>query len=140
MEIDKLEVEKSIQEKIKYNQIFLSVCALISLLLVCVDLSYSPGAFCLVLIASINLPNINKCKSDLANYKKGVLTSTYGEVLDIISEKHEGLSKWFVFIKNSSSNEPLEFCFSKNPEIAVGQTIEIFYTKNILLPIKVMKK
>lgn len=151
MELKLLGIEQSILNKIKLNQVFLGICIFASIGVVIWNIDYSIWAMYLTLIGALNLPHINKCKSDLADYKKGVLKSTIGTILDVLTETIEGETKWTVFINSEDDKTPKEYSLSSNPNIkengehilsaetlVIGSTLEIFYTKEIEQPVKLI--
>jgi hypothetical protein len=104
------------------------------------SLLYIGLAFYFVCLGALNLPNINKCKSDINDYKKDNLVEVTGKVLDLFPEReNEKSSKnWYMFLQTGESGEYVEFTCPEKPEdIGIEKSVKVRYTKLTHLPIEI---
>lgn len=105
------------------------------------SLLYIGLAFYFVCLGALNLPNINKCKSDINDYKKDNLVEVTGKVLDLFPEREnaENSKNWYMFLQTGDSGEYVEFTCPEKPEeaIAIEKNVKVRYTKQTLLPVEI---
>lgn len=105
------------------------------------SLLYIGLAFYFVCLGALNLPNINKCKSDINDYKKDNLVEVTGKVLDLFPERENAKDSknWYMFLQTGDSGEYVEFTCPEKPEetITIEKSVKVRYTKQTLLPIEI---
>lgn len=135
-------VETTLKSKLRNSQVLLGIAILISFIVVAVGLmtgsNYYIWALYFVLIGALTLPNINKSKKDLIDYKKHLLTDTKGKVLDVFAET-DNTGKWTIFLEIDENTEPVVFTFPSKPSVDVDTTIKISHTIIFKVPVQIQK-
>lgn len=137
MEIKLHNIERFIYKKLRTNQLLLAISVIISVSVVLIDTTYVYWALYFAFIAALNLPNINKCKQDLSDYKKEILGTTKGTVMDFFPETNNPEENWILFLEVPEKKEIEEYIMSPAPDLKIGTEVEIYYTKLIHVPTKV---
>lgn len=146
MELKLQEIKEILNEKMKKNKllfissIFSTCITIIYSLIFDFSLFYMGLSFYFLLLGVFTLPTINRCKSDLNDYKKGDTKEVIGTVIDVFKEiENNEDSKQFIFIKDTNTSKYLEFlCYFKlNEVVQEGVTVKIKYTKKTLLPLSI---
>lgn len=133
-------VEKVISKKLKNNQLLLAISIGISLAIILYKREnvYIYWSFYFLFIGALNLPNINKCKKDLIEYKSNLISSVTGRVLDVFPEKDES-GNWIIFLDIQGEKDIKEFIVSVKPEVEIDNIAQIFHTNILKVPIKIEK-
>lgn len=137
MEFTLNNIESVIKKKLKINQILLAVSVFISLAVVLWRIDYVYWSLYFALIGALNLPNINKCKKDLIDYKNNSLSSVKGQVLDFFPETEDENGNWILFLNIEGEKDVKEFVISSNVDIKVNSLVEVFHTNLLHVPVKV---
>lgn len=136
-------VESTLKKKLKNSQILLSISIFISGIVVALGLAtgsdYYIWALYFVLIGALTLPNINKSKKDLIDYKKNLLKETEGKVLDVFPEP-DNSGKWTIFLEVEGNENAVGFTFPSEPKIELDSTIKVSHTIILNVPVKIKKK
>lgn len=134
------QIEKTIKKRLKTSQLLLLVSVVIAggvvYLGTIAGASYYIWAMYFVVIGALTLPNINKCKKDLLDYHKNVISYTEGKVLDVFPEKEE-TGKWIIFLDVEGNKDVVEFIVPTKPSIEPEKTIKVFHTNILKLPVRI---
>lgn len=98
--------------------------------------SYYIWAMYFVLIGALSLPNINKCKKDLIDYHKNILSHTEGKLLDLFPEKEED-GKWIIFLDVEGKKDIVEFIVPFKPTLTSDSNVKVFHTNILKVPVKI---
>ena len=147
MEIKIENIESIIYKKLKTNQILLAISVIISISVVIWRLDYVYwalyfafiGALYFAFIGALNLPNINKCKQDLFDYKRNNIISTKGLVVDFFPEKEGTTNNWVLFLNHDGNIKNIkEFVLPEIPNLKTESSLEIYHTRLLEVPVKVV--
>lgn len=130
-------IESVIKKKLKTNQMLLAISVCISIAVVYWRIDYVYWALYFALIGALNLPNINKCKKDLIDYKNNYLSSVKGQVLDFFPETDDENGNWILYLNVEGQKDIKEFVISSNVDIKVNSLVEVFHTNLLHVPVKV---
>lgn len=97
---------------------------------------YYLWAIYFVVMGALALPNINRCKKDLLDFQKNVLTVTEGKVLDVFPEKEES-GKWIIFMDVEGNKDVVEFVVPVKPSVESQTTVKVFHTNILKLPVRI---
>lgn len=138
------QAENILRKKMKRNQlIFMSAIFLaIGVFVYSREIMYLFMSLYFIILGALNLPAINKCKSDINDYKQNNLKEVTGKVIDLFPQKeNEQENKiWYVFVQTNEGNgEYIEFSLPQKPEevIAIDKNVKIKYTKSTQLPVEI---
>lgn len=147
MKISFEQAENLLRRRMRTNQIIFSIAIALGIgafacyILKTNSLIFIGLAFYFVFLGALNLPNINKCKSDINDYKKNNLVEITGKVLDLFPEKdsEKDSKNWYLFLETGEGNHYIEFAFpSKLSEnITIEKNVKIKYTKQTQLPVEI---
>lgn len=132
------EFEKIIQRKLKTNQLLLALSVVMGMSVFFIKNNNAYWAIAFIMIGSLCLPNINRCKEDLKNYKHGILGTTEGKILDSFPEnenKQDG--QWIIFLEIEGEKEFKEFIFPQNPNVEINSFVKIYHTKIMGIPVRI---
>lgn len=133
-------VEKQINKKLRNSQLLLVASIMIAfsvaLFGALTNQNYYLWAMYFVIIGALTLPNINKCKKDLVDYKQNKIAVTEGKVVDIFPEK-EDEGNWILFLDVEGQKNISEFLFPQKPSIEPNQTIKLVHTSVLNIPIQI---
>lgn len=136
MELTLEDMEAIVRKRLRTNQILLGISIAIALVMFYLKGIYIYWSLYFVLIGSLNLPTINKTKSDLHFFKKNEVDSTQGKVLDVFPEKEDN-GNWIMFLEVEGEKDPIEFVLSAKPYVEVNNTVSISHTRLLKIPFKV---
>lgn len=131
--------EKIIQRKLKHNQILLAASVLIALVLFVIQKENVLWSIYFLIIGSLGLPNINRCKEDRKTFNEKQFGVIKGTVLDLFRETENG-KNWIIFIEDTSSNKAKisEFVIQADQEnLKVGDSVIIHFTPKMNIPVEV---
>lgn len=137
MEFKLNNIESVINKKLRNNQLLLVISVLLSVGVVIWRMDYVYWAMYFALIGALNLPNINKCKKDLIDYKNNSLSSVKGQVLDFFPESDVDNGNWILFLNVEGEKDVKEFILSSTTDIKVDSIIEVFHTNLLHVPVRV---
>ena len=135
MELTLQQIEKTINKRLRTNQLLLAISIILAIGIVALKPSYLYWSFYFMVIGALNLPNINKCKKDLNDYKKNELDSTQGKVLDLFPEKDEDGS-WIIFMEVEGQKDIKEFTLPIKPSVEINSEVTVYHTKVLQIPTK----
>jgi hypothetical protein len=134
------QIEPIIKKKLKTSQILLTISILISIGVTCIGFHSEPSyylwAMYFVIIGALSLPNINKCKKDLLDFRKNMISYTEGKVLDVFPEREEN-GNWIIFLDVEGEKDIVEFVVPSKPSIQVESMIRIHHTNILKVPVKI---
>ncbi|PLS15072.1 hypothetical protein CVD28_24875 [Bacillus sp. M6-12] len=134
------QIENTIKKRLKTSQLLLFVSVVIAVGVAFLAQNAGPSyyiwAMYFVVIGALALPNINKCKKDLIDYHKNVISHTEGKVLDLFPEKEES-GKWIIFLDVEGKKDVVEFILPFKPSIQPESTIKVFHTNILKLPVRI---
>lgn len=133
-------IEGIIKKKLKTSQLLLAASVLIAggvaYLATTSGTSYYIWAMYFVVVGALSLPNINKCKKDLLDYHKNNVGFTEGKVVDVFPENKED-GNWIIFLDVEEKKGVVEFIVPFKPSISIEQTVKIFHTNILNVPVKI---
>lgn len=140
MEIVNNTIEKEIKLQMKKSQILFWISVIVSIAVVLYKRQYVYWGFYFALLAVLALPNINKCKKDLYDFRRNFLSQTHGKAIDIFKEdENDENSKWILILQDTNTNSEVDFVFAFNPGVDAGEEICIYHTNILKIPVRVEK-
>jgi hypothetical protein len=134
------QIETTIKKRLKTSQLLLLISVVIAggvaYLGATAGTSYYIWAMYFVVIGALSLPNINRCKKDLLDYNKNLISLTEGKVLDVFPEKEED-GKWIIFLDVEGQKDVVEFIIPTKPSIQAETSIKVFHTNILKLPVRI---
>ncbi|MFF2531473.1 hypothetical protein ACFVS2_21435 [Brevibacillus sp. NPDC058079] len=129
-----------INKKLRYNQLLLVISIVLAVIFFFVQRENLLWSGYFLLIGSLSLPNINRCKEDIELFKNNRFASETGKVLDVFPEK-EGGSNWIIFLETDSStnkkDQLLEFVVPAEPGVKETQVVTVHYTPKMSIPVRI---
>jgi hypothetical protein len=134
------QIETIIKKKLKTSQLLLMISIIISMSVAYIGFrsgaSYYLWAMYFVIIGALSLPNINRCKKDLLDFRKNMISYTEGKVLDVFPEKEDN-GNWIIFLDVEGEKDIVEFVVPSKPSIQVESVIRIHHTNILKVPVKI---
>lgn len=134
------QLEQTIKKRLQTSQLLLFVSIAIAGVVAFIGSNsgtmYYLWAMYFVVMGALALPNINRCKKDLLDYHKNLLTVTEGKVLDVFPEKEES-GKWIIFMDVEGQKDVVEFIVPAKPSLQNETTIKVFHTNILKVPVKI---
>ncbi|WPS85397.1 hypothetical protein SMD22_01855 (plasmid) [Brevibacillus halotolerans] len=129
-----------INKKLRYNQLLLVISVVLAIIFFFIQRGNLLWSGYFLLIGSLSLPNINRCKEDIILFKNNKLKSEKGKVLDIFPEKESG-PNWIIFLEVDSSTRKkdnlLEFIVPIKPSVQEKQVVTVHYTPKMTIPVRI---
>lgn len=134
------QLEQTIKKRLQTSQLLLFVSIAIAGVVAFIGNSsgsmYYLWAMYFVVIGALALPNITRCKKDLLDFQKNMLTITEGKVLDVFPEKDEN-GKWIIFLDVEGDKDVVEFIVPAKPSIQNETIVKIFHTNILKVPVRI---
>lgn len=141
------QAENLLRKKMRTNQIIFTVAIFLAMgvFLYSRESMFLFMSLYFIILGALNLPAINKCKSDINDYKNNELKELTGKVLDLFPQKENDKENklWYIFIQaDEDSGEYVEFSLPQKLEenISINKIITIKYTKSTQLPVEITLK
>lgn len=145
MELSHKEVVSMLKNKMQKSQIIFAIAVFMSIGVAIYSQAfiYLIMSLYFVLLGSLNLPNINKCKKDIHDYQNGEFKKIEGKILDLFPDKdNEQDGDWILFLGVGEDGEFVEFTIPKKPEknIVIDKEVTIKYTSKNHIPVEIITK
>lgn len=145
MKLDHKEVVLMLRGKMKKSQIIFAIAIFlgIGVAIYSQEVMYLLMSLYFILLGALNLPNINRCKQDIYDYKNGKLKQIDGKVLDLFPNKDNNQNgDWIMFLGVGEGGEFVEFTLPKNPNgmVAIEKNVAVKYTSKNHIPVEVIEK
>lgn len=132
------EFEKIIQKKLKTNQLLLALSVIMGMTAFFIENNNAYWAMLFIAIGSLCLPNINRCKQDLKDYKHGILGTTEGKILDSFPEnENKNNNQWIIFLEIEGKKGFKEFIFPQSPKLEINSFVKIYHTNIMGIPVRI---
>jgi hypothetical protein len=132
--------DKVINKKLRYNQMLLCISVLFATVFFFIQRDNLLWSIYFVIIGSLSLPNINRCKEDRMLFQNNKLQTKSGKVLDVFPERDGGTS-WIIFLESDSLNKKkenlLEFIVPEEPKVKENESITVHYTPKMSIPVRI---
>lgn len=133
------DVIHEIQHKLRLNQFLMFLCLVLTLGVITFLREHLYLAVSFVLLASLSLPNINKCKGDIDKLMKNEPLVLKGKVVDYFPEASNDKSKRWILFLLGEDKKIKEIFFKTDVKLSEDDAVEIKVTPSLKIPIEILK-